>query len=182
MKAIFVISMSLLRAVRLEAFTIRSTLQSLHRVRNLSFIHKASSTDINDGDNTTTRKSVTGIIYNSNSDPSKDPTVQLFTKEGCTLCDKVVDVLKSIQSTQPHSLHAIDITDPDHAEYYDKYKWDIPILHVNGLYWIKHRITEGEAIQGLSMVQSGEFVASDGEPDAAAMERRQAERNAKQDS
>ena len=60
-----------------------------------------------------------------------------------------------------------------------KTKWDIPILHINGLYWIKHRITEEDAILGLSMVKNGQFVQQEGEPDAGAMERRQAERQSK---
>jgi hypothetical protein len=35
------------------------------------------------------------------------PAVQLFTKEGCTLCDKVKEVLVSVAAEQPHSLEAV---------------------------------------------------------------------------
>ena len=40
----------------------------------------------NDGE----RTSVTGTLYVSEDDDA--PVVTLFTKEGCTLCDKVKDV------------------------------------------------------------------------------------------
>ena len=80
------------------------------------------------------KKSVTGTIY---SEESNHPIVSLYTKEGCTLCDKAVDILKSIRVEQPHTLRSIDITDEDKHVYWDKYKWDIPVLHINGMYWQK---------------------------------------------
>jgi len=45
--------------------------------------------------------SQTGNVYCS--DDSSDPAVRLFTKEGCTLCDKVKGVLVSVRSSHPHS-------------------------------------------------------------------------------
>lgn len=130
------------------------------------------------------RKSVTGIIYTSEQqqEQEKDPLViQLFTKEGCTLCDKVTDVLRSIQSTHPHTLEAVDITDPDKTEIYDKYKYDIPVLHMNSQYWTKHRLTAEEAIEAIQDVSNnpeGYFFTKPkaGEPNAGEMERRQMER------
>ena len=134
------------------------------------------------------RNSVTGTIYPASESESEDDIqIQLFTKEGCTLCDKVTDILKSIRSTHPHTLQAIDITDPEHKDYYDKYKYDIPILHIHGNYWIKHRLTKEEAIQGIEeMIQQKEKEGvwkfesrKAGEPDAGAMEQRQMERETK---
>jgi hypothetical protein len=84
--------------------------------------------------------SVTGTIYSSSNDKDDDgkedddptaPMVRLFTKEGCTLCDKVKDVLLELRPLHPHSLEQIDITDPEHEMWYDKYKYDIPVLHVS---------------------------------------------------
>ena len=109
--------------------------------------------------------SVSGTVYDG------APLVTLFTKEGCTLCDKVKNVLHSIREQQPHGLQQIDITDPDQTDYWKKYKYDIPVLHVNGKYWIKHRITEQEALKGLQQVQQGTFESPPGEPNATAMER-----------
>ena len=118
--------------------------------------------------------SVTGIAYRS--DDPQSPVVKLFTKEGCTLCDKVKDVLILVQSDLPHTLEQVDIMDPEHEEWFGKYKYDIPVLHINNQYWIKHRIDEEEARRGIRQAREGTFVERSGEPNAAAMELRQAER------
>lgn len=121
--------------------------------------------------------SVTGVIYGPADEDSKSlPVVQLYTKEGCTLCDKVAAVLRDTRETHPHTLEAVDITDEDKQDWFSKYKWDIPVLHIDGKYWAKHRITSEEAAEGLQAAAAGSFEEQCGEPDAAEMERRQAER------
>jgi glutaredoxin len=121
--------------------------------------------------------SVTGSLYTSEDGDA--PTIRLFTKEGCTLCDKVKDVLSTLKDELPHSLDAVDITDEDHEIWHEKYKYDIPVLHVGEQYWTKHRITEDEARDGLTEAISGSFSKRIGEPDAGEMERRQAARQNK---
>jgi hypothetical protein len=86
-------------------------------------------------------------------------------------------VLEAEKNDFPHSLEAVDITDPDKQEYWSKYKYDIPVLHINDLYWAKHRLTPDEAKKGLLAAEKGLFTnPMEGEPDAGALERRQAER------
>jgi len=118
--------------------------------------------------------SVTGTVYNSEDESA--PKLVLFTKEGCTLCDKVKNVLMELQADHPHSLEQIDITDDGHEEWFSKYKYDIPVLHLNGKFWIKHRTTIEQASEGLIQAKEGTFEERLGEPDAGAMERKQAER------
>ena len=85
--------------------------------------------------------SVTGVVYDLGpNDTAKNPIVQLYMKEGCTLCDKVSDVLKLLRKDHPHSLKAVDITDDNKVDVYDKYKYDIPVLPIDGKYWTKHRL------------------------------------------
>ena len=126
-------------------------------------------------------QSVTGLVYQDSTDATNAPMVQLYTKEGCTLCDKVSDVLKSLREECPHSLEAIDITDEGKEDIYDKYKWDIPVLHIEGKYWTKHKLTSDEAVEAITKATNGEFEVQRGEPDAGALERRreERERNAK---
>jgi glutaredoxin len=118
--------------------------------------------------------SVTGTVYES--DDASAPVVTLFTKKGCTLCDKVKDVLETLRTELPHTLKAVDITDHEHDLWFSKYKYDIPVLHVGGQYWIKHRLNEEEARLGLKEAMEGAFLKRNGEPDAGEMEKRQAER------
>lgn len=80
--------------------------------------------------------SVSGMIYSA---PEGNPKVQLFTKAGCTLCDKAKEVLAQAAEQHPHSLEAVDITDAENAQWWAKYKYDIPVLHIDGIYWAKHR-------------------------------------------
>jgi hypothetical protein len=108
--------------------------------------------------------SVTGPVYSEDD----VPLVTLFTKEGCTLCDKVKDTLMEVRSTHPHSLQQKDITDT--KDLFGRYKYDIPVLHVDSIYWTKHKLTQEEAIQGLTAAKEGSFTSPPGEPDASRAE------------
>mmetsp|Transcript_27609 Transcript_27609/g.57976 ORF Transcript_27609/g.57976 Transcript_27609/m.57976 type:complete len:187 (+) Transcript_27609:110-670(+) len=114
-------------------------------------------------------KSVTGPIYGDETDGI--PQIKLFTKEGCTLCDKVKNVLESLRESHPHSLYAMDITDDDKQEWFSKYKYDIPVLHINDIYWTKHRLSEDDAIAAIEEASAGDFAMRSGEPDAGRLER-----------
>ena len=141
----------------------------------ISFLHLNAT---GNNENSDGRNSVTGNVYTIESGGEKKnyPMVQLYTKDGCTLCDKVSDVLKLLREDHPHSLDAVDITDDDKKDIFDKYKWDIPVLHINGKYWTKHKLDEQEARVALSAAENGEFEERRGEPNASAIERRMAER------
>lgn len=126
------------------------------------------------------RKSVSGVVYDAETTSDGAPiVVKLFTKDECTLCDKVKDVLVNLRTEFPHTLEQVDITDPEHENYWNKYKYDIPVLFVNNQYWTKHRLDVNEARQGLDEVKKGKLKPRQGEPDAGAMEQRQLERKNK---
>jgi glutaredoxin len=114
------------------------------------------------------RASVSGVLY---SGPADAPTVQMYTKAGCTLCDVAKDVLVRAADEFPHTLVAVDITDLDNAAWWAKYKYDIPVLHIDNHYWAKHRITLEESMEALQSAQEGQFETQPGEPDAAQLER-----------
>ena len=117
--------------------------------------------------------SVSGVVYAA--DEASAPTVRLFTKAGCTLCDVAKEVLARASEERPHTLEAVDITDDKNAEWFSKYKYDIPVLHIDGAYWAKHRITLDDTLQALAEAEASAFTPRRGEPDAARMERRRAE-------
>lgn len=116
--------------------------------------------------------SVTGTVY---SGPQDRPIVTLFTREGCTLCDKAKDVLKTAAADSPHTLKAVDITDEEHRDWFDRYQYDIPVLHINGIYWAKHRISTDAALEALAAADRGELQPQSGEPNAAEYEMGEAE-------
>ena len=49
-------------------------------------------------------------------------------------------------------------------------RYDIPVLHINDIYWTKHRLSTEEAIAGISEARTGDFSARRGEPDASRLE------------
>lgn len=81
------------------------------------------------------------------------------------------DVLVGLKDAHPHSLTAVDITDEANKEWWDRYKYDIPVLHLGGKYWTKHRLDMKEAVSALKEERQGEFAERKGQPNAAAMER-----------
>lgn len=64
--------------------------------------------------------------------------VELFTKDDCSLCVDAKAVLEAARAEVPFELVEIDIT--EHPEHYERYKWDIPVIHVNGHKAFKHRV------------------------------------------
>mmetsp|Transcript_13579 Transcript_13579/g.42873 ORF Transcript_13579/g.42873 Transcript_13579/m.42873 type:complete len:158 (-) Transcript_13579:114-587(-) len=120
-----------------------------------------------------TVSSVSGVAWEV--DDSR-PRVQLYTKAGCTLCDEAKSILAACRDTSPHSLELVDITDADKVEWWHRYKYDIPVLHVDGAYWAKHRITLDQvraALQTAAQLRDRDepFPASRGQPDASRLER-----------
>lgn len=136
--------------------------------------------------------SVTGSVYEASNEIC-NVVVTLYTKEGCTLCDKVKEVLSEIQQESEsdgsseekfaHSLRQIDITDDDQRDSYNRYKYDIPVLHMGyrkksesdesgeSVYWTKHRLTKEEAKEAIAEAMGGSFEPRTGRPNASALER-----------
>ncbi|XP_029920482.1 glutaredoxin-like protein C5orf63 homolog [Myripristis murdjan] len=66
------------------------------------------------------------------------PTLTLFTKDPCPLCDEAKEVLEPYKHR--YIFQQIDITLPENKVWYDKYKYDIPVFHLNGQFLMKHRV------------------------------------------
>ena len=116
-----------------------------------------------------TSHSVSGVIYAAPRDPSSSssspaPIVELFTKANCPLCDDAKAVLQQCATDVPHSLVAVDITDSENRAWWERYKYDIPVLHLDGAYWAKHRIEAGQCAQALRDARDGRFVSPAGQP------------------
>ncbi|KAK0048531.1 glutaredoxin-like protein isoform X1 [Biomphalaria pfeifferi] len=68
--------------------------------------------------------------------PSK-PTLTLYTKNPCPLCDEALEKLKPFLDQVV--LEKIDITAPENRRYWKSYRYDIPVFHLNGKFIMKHR-------------------------------------------
>ncbi|AET38673.1 Mgp12p Ecym_3172 [Eremothecium cymbalariae DBVPG len=86
----------------------------------------------------------------------RDIKLILFSKEECGLCDSAKQVMTQVlklpefKSTQ---FEITDITDPRNTEWWNKYCFDVPVLHIQDknnpekLEKIFHRFNEKQVVQ-----------------------------------
>lgn len=73
--------------------------------------------------------------YSNTTD--KLPTLTLYTKDDCPLCDEAKILLTPL--SHRYKLEEVDITLPENKEWYKKYRYDIPVFHFEGEFLMKHR-------------------------------------------
>lgn len=56
--------------------------------------------------------------------------ITIFTREGCCLCDDVKERVERVAKDIPIEIDLFDITTD--SEIYEKYKWLIPVVHIDG--------------------------------------------------
>ena len=66
--------------------------------------------------------------------------IEIFSKENCQLCDEAKSVIKKVKMSIEFDFIEIDITKD--KEIFEKYKYDIPVIHLNGVIAFKHRLNE----------------------------------------
>ncbi|XP_060752070.1 glutaredoxin-like protein C5orf63 homolog isoform X1 [Tachysurus vachellii] len=66
------------------------------------------------------------------------PILTLFTKDPCPLCDEAKEMLEPYKHR--FILQEVDITVPENSVWYDRYKYDIPVFHLNGQFLMMHRV------------------------------------------
>ncbi|XP_037550872.1 glutaredoxin-like protein C5orf63 homolog [Nematolebias whitei] len=66
------------------------------------------------------------------------PTLTLFTKDPCPLCDEAKEELQPLRHR--FVLQLVDISLPENRHWFDRYRWDIPVFHLNGQFVMKHKV------------------------------------------
>lgn len=66
----------------------------------------------------------------------------LYTKEGCTLCEPVKFVIARVASRVPLDYEEVDIEAPGRERELDLYRYDIPVVAVDGVEVARHRLDE----------------------------------------
>ncbi|XP_045410687.1 glutaredoxin-like protein C5orf63 homolog [Lemur catta] len=66
------------------------------------------------------------------------PVLTLFTKDPCPLCEEAKEVLKPYKNR--FILQEVDITLPENSAWYERYKFDIPVFHLNGQFLMIHQV------------------------------------------
>jgi glutaredoxin len=66
--------------------------------------------------------------------------VEIYSKADCSLCDEAKAVVLAVRQRLAFELVELDITaDPD---LYQRYRYDIPVIKVNGKFAFRHRVDE----------------------------------------
>lgn len=62
----------------------------------------------------------------------------MYTKDPCPLCDQAMGELERYMHR--YHFHKVDITLPVNKKWYKKYRYDIPVFHLNDTFLMKHRV------------------------------------------
>ncbi|XP_043266663.1 acetyl-CoA acetyltransferase, mitochondrial isoform X2 [Venturia canescens] len=79
------------------------------------------------------------LIEKLSHQASSPPRITLFTKNPCPLCDVLKDELETHFSSR-YQLEQIDISAQGNESFYKLYRYDIPVLFLEGQYLCKHRL------------------------------------------
>lgn len=90
--------------------------------------------------------------------------VELYSKEDCSLCDEALSVLEKMLQDTPFTLRVLTLIPGE--EYYDEYKEDFPVIHINKRFAFKHRINENVLRIRLQQVASeGKSITMEDDPE-----------------
>lgn len=74
-------------------------------------------------------------LFSSSTLLKQQITLTLYAKDGCSLCDKAKVVLDEVSQNsnvqKSYNLQYVDITQPLNKQWWDKYCFDVPVLHVD---------------------------------------------------
>ena len=68
--------------------------------------------------------------------------VVLYTRPGCHLCEEMKEVMSSSGCVELYTLEEVDIESD--AELFARYRFEIPVLFINGVEAFRHRLRPDE--------------------------------------
>jgi len=89
--------------------------------------------------------------------------VDIYSKPKCSLCDKAADVAEAVRARIPFDLRIISILED--PALFERWRYDIPVIAIDGEPTFKFRVTEAELEARLREVQGGMSVAKTGAQD-----------------
>lgn len=68
--------------------------------------------------------------------------ITFFTRPDCTLCRSALYVIERVRAKRPFLLEQIDISAEHHRKWFEVYRDDIPVVHLNGTEIFRHHVDE----------------------------------------
>jgi glutaredoxin len=87
----------------------------------------------------------------STSSISEKARVIIYSRPGCHLCDEAKQVIESAQCANEYMLEGIDIESD--VALLQRYRYDIPVITINGEEAFKHKVTADEFRRRLAGAQ-----------------------------
>ena len=79
------------------------------------------------------------------------PTVEIFSKPGCHLCQEAKALLRELQASHSFLLREVDIS--TRADLLERYAEDIPVVFINGRKAFKYRVDPKQFVRRLRRAQ-----------------------------
>jgi Glutaredoxin-like domain (DUF836) len=83
--------------------------------------------------------------------------VDIYSKPSCSLCDEAITVIERVRARIPFELRIISILEDPAGMM--AWRYDIPVVLIDGQFAFKHRVDEEAFEARLRSVQSGTEVA-----------------------
>jgi len=82
--------------------------------------------------------------------------ITLYTKKQCSLCFLAKRVIRgaSIKVKNQIELNEVDIEAPGNQQWYELYKYDIPVGHIAGKEFFRHRVDEDAVLTQFNLRSS----------------------------
>ncbi|MBI4535012.1 MAG: glutaredoxin family protein [Ignavibacteriae bacterium] len=97
--------------------------------------------------------------------------VELYSKDDCQLCEEAKEVLEKVRQEIPYTLHEIMLKPGE--EFYEEYKEQIPVVHIDKRFAFKFRVNEHMfkiRLQQVIAENSRPSTTGDREPGAESVE------------
>ena len=82
------------------------------------------------------------------------PHVIVYSRPGCHLCDEAKEVIKEVQKKFDLTLEEVNIQDD--LKLLEKYRFDIPVIMINGVEEFRHRVKALELAEALRRLGANE--------------------------
>ncbi|KAJ2354829.1 hypothetical protein IWW50_006050 [Coemansia erecta] len=77
----------------------------------------------------------------------------MFTHNRCQLCVDAKEALEHVRRQVPFDVTEVDIKKPGNEKWFDEYKFDVPVIHVNDEFLLWHRVNIDDTVQKLKAIQ-----------------------------
>jgi len=88
------------------------------------------------------------------------PTLTVYTKPNCPLCDKVMEQIE--RAGRRASFDLVEVNILDNSEDYERFKHAIPVITLDGVEIFRYRLTCEELLRKLAAPSGASSTTSDG--------------------